>query len=229
MPILQSSQLACSESSGSCFPTRGELAHRLRTAGPRALGDDEALAFILGLSADRSLELLARFGSLPEVLGASSAALRRELSPSAADRVGLIQDLARRLHEAPLRKRAVIASSSALLAYVRTVLAGRGREAFHVLYLDRRNRLIADERMGEGTVDHAPVYPREVVRRALELDATGLILLHNHPAGDPTPSTADVEMTRQVNAAAKCLRLTLHDHLIVAGDHVASLNALGLL
>src|SRR6476659_6837718 len=102
------------------------------------------------------------------------------------------------------------------------------REEFRILFLDKRNCLIADEVMGRGTVDHAPVYPREVVRRALELSASAVILVHNHPSGDPTPSAADVEMTRQVVEAGRSLRIAVHDHLIAARDGVASLKALGL-
>jgi len=113
--------------------------------------------------------------------------------------------------------------------YLRARLTALPREVFHVLFLDKKNQLIADERMGAGTVDHAPVYPREVVRRALELSASALVLAHNHPSGDASPSPADVEMTRQVVAAAKALQIAVHDHLIVAGDQVASLRSLGLM
>ncbi len=107
-------------------------------------------------------------------------------------------------------------------------MAGASREQFRVLFLDKKNQLISDEVMNEGTVDHAPVYPREVVRRALELAASAVILAHNHPSGDPTPSSADVAMTRQVADAAKALGLTVHDHIVVGRDGVASLKALGL-
>src|SRR6185312_16112032 len=118
--------------------------------------------------------------------------------PQAAARLKLAQALACRQLERPLRIRQVLSSSSALDAYLRATLVGAPREQFRVLFLDKRNRLIADERMAEGTVDHAPVYPREVIRRALELHAPALILYHNHPSGDPTPSRSDIEMTRQV-------------------------------
>jgi DNA repair protein RadC len=140
------------------------------------------------------------------------------------------------MHEAALRigreqvqKRPVISSWSALLAYVKTELAHEPREQFRVLFLDKKNRLIADEMLGQGTVDHAPVYPREVARRALELSASALILVHNHPSGDPHPSAADVDMTRQVAAAIRVLNIALHDHLVVGKDGVASFKALGLL
>ena len=108
-------------------------------------------------------------------------------------------------------------------------MAHRGQEQFRVLYLDRKNVLIADEAQGEGTVDHVPVYPREVVKRALELDASALILVHNHPSGDPTPSQADIDMTRQVEAAAAALGLALHDHLVIGKGREISFRAEGLL
>lgn len=128
----------------------------------------------------------------------------------------------------PLRRRTVISSWSALLSYVRIALAHEPREQFRVLFLDRKNQLIADEVMNEGTVDHAPVYPREIVRRSLELSASSVILVHNHPSGDPTPSQADIEMTRQVVEAGRPLRVTVHDHLVVGREGVASFKALGL-
>ena len=123
----------------------------------------------------------------------------------------------------------VISSWTALLGYVRVALANESREQFRVLFLDKKNQLIADEVMNHGTVDHAPVYPREVMRRALELSASSLILVHNHPSGDPTPSQPDVEMTRQIIEAGRALRITLHDHLVVGRDGVASFKALGLM
>ena len=113
--------------------------------------------------------------------------------------------------------------------YLRATLTGAPREQFRVLFLDKKNRLIADERMGDGTVDHAPVYPREVMRRALELNASAVILAHNHPGGDPTPSAADIDMTKQVIEAGRCLRVTVHDHIVVGGQATASLRTLGLL
>ena len=125
-------------------------------------------------------------------------------------------------------KRTVISSWSALLAYARVAMAGAPREQFRVLFLDKKNQLIADEVMNEGTVDHAPVYPREVMRRALEMSASAVILAHNHPSGDPTPSAADVDMTRQVVEAGRALRIAVHDHIVVGREGVASLKALGL-
>ena len=174
--------------------------------------------------------LLARFGGLAGVFGASVEELCAEpgVGAAAAQDLKLTHEAAVRIGREPVKKRTVISSWSALLAYVKIALANESREQFRVLYLDKKNQLIADEVMNKGTVDHAPVYPREVVRRALEVGASSLILVHNHPSGDPTPSSADVEMTRQVVEAGRPLRITVHDHLVVGRDGVASLKALGL-
>jgi DNA repair protein RadC len=126
-------------------------------------------------------------------------------------------------------KRDVIPSWDALLAYLKVDLAERTREQFRVLFLDKRNRLIADEVMGHGTIDHAPVYPREVLRRTLELEASAIILVHNHPSGDPTPSSADRAVTQEIVNAASALRVTVHDHIVVAREGVTSFKTLGLI
>jgi DNA repair protein RadC len=198
------------------------------------LSDAEALELLFARSApasaaERAAALLAAFGSLPEVLAAGFPDLRRTVGASAALDLKLTHDLARRLLGAPLRRRPVLSSWSSVLAYLRTVMTGVPREQFRVLFLDKKNQLIADEVMGRGTVDHAPVYPREVVRRALELNASALVLAHNHPSGDPTPSTADVDMTRQIVEAARTLSIAVHDHIVVGGAETASLRALGLM
>ncbi|MDB5483703.1 MAG: hypothetical protein JWO83_4756 [Caulobacteraceae bacterium] len=214
---------------------RGRLRARAAISFP-ALPDYELLELLLARSLPRgdikpiAKALLSRFGSLAAILGAGMEELRTVAGVGA----GVALDL-KLLHEATLRmgrgemrKRAVITSWTALLAYAKAAMAGAPREQFRVLFLDKKNQLIADEVMGEGTVDHAPVYPREVMRRALELSASAVILAHNHPSGDPTPSTADVEMTRQVVDAGRPLRITVHDHIVVGRDGVASLKALGL-
>jgi DNA repair protein RadC len=215
---------------------RERLRERALAGGLGALPDYELLELFLFRSIPRgdvkplAKQLLARFGSLAGVLGATP----QELATVKGVGDALALDL-KLLHEASVRaareqvaKRPVISSWSALLAYVKTALAHETREQFRVLFLDRKNQLIADEVMGRGTVDHAPVYPREVMRRALELAASAVILVHNHPSGDPTPSSADVDMTRQVVEAGRSLRIAVHDHLIAARDGVASLKALGL-
>lgn len=173
--------------------------------------------------------LLDRFGGIGRVVGAPPADLARVVGEDLAVELGVLHALLLRVLEYPLRRRDVMASWAAAKAYLQARLCALPREAFHVLFLDKKNQLVADERMGEGSISHAPVYPREVVRRALELSASGVLLAHNHPTGDPTPSSADVEMTRQVVAACRALEIAVHDHLIVGGDEVASLKALGLM
>lgn len=213
-----------------------ELRARFAVAGPAALDEGDTLALILarclrpganpGCAADA---LIARFGGLARVFGAPEPELARIVGRDAARELALLHALLVRVLEHPLRQRTVLASYDAVKTYLRARLGALPREVFHVLFLDRRNQLIADERLGVGTVDHAPVYPREVARRALELSATAILLAHNHPSGDPTPSRADIDMTRQVTDAAKVLQVAVHDHLIVAGDQVVSFRAQGLL
>ncbi|MGH6965066.1 MAG: JAB domain-containing protein, partial [Phenylobacterium sp.] len=201
---------------------RRHLEARLLAPGPITLDDASCLELLCGLDESAALALIEAFGSLPEVLGAPAADLARTVGGQAAGRVKLAQELSRRQLERPLRVRAVLSSSAAVDAYLRATLVGAPREQFRVLFLDKQNRLISDEALWEGTVDHAPVYPREVVRRALELHASAMLLCHNHPGGDPTPSTADIAMTRQVVEAAKALGLGVHDHIVVGGQQTAS-------
>ncbi|MFZ5685683.1 MAG: JAB domain-containing protein [Pseudomonadota bacterium] len=208
---------------------RAEAFARLVASGPAALDDQEALEVAAGLTAGQAAALFAEFGSLPEVLAASVPALSRSAPPAAAARLALTKDIARRLLAAPLRQRPVLGGWEAVCAYLRGVLAGRSREQLLGLFLDKRNRLIRDEVLGEGTVDHVPVYPREVMRRALELDAAAVVLAHNHPGGLATPSSSDVESTRQVIEAGRLLRIAVHDHFLVADQQVVSFRSLGLL
>ena len=205
------------------------VAGRLQRCGPSALLDAEALALLAGCGEAEIEGLIATFGSLTEVLAQPQTELARHVSTRVAARIVLAHDLSRRFLEGPLRRRDVLSSWSSVVAYLRGVLTGVGREQFRVLFLGKRNQLIADEVLGFGTVDHAPVYPREVVRRALELNASAMIIAHNHPSGDPTPSSADIEMTRKVVDAARALGLAVHDHVIVGGASVASLKSLGLM
>lgn len=216
---------------------RERLRDRAVAGGLPALPDYEVLELLLFRSVPRgdvkplAKQLLARFGSLGALLGATAENLRTVAGVGEAVALDL-----KLLHEVTLRtareqvvRRPVISSWAALLAYVKTALAHETREQFRVLFLDKKNQLIADETMNRGTVDHAPVYPREVVRRALEFSASALILVHNHPSGDPTPSQADIDMTRQIAEAARHLRISVHDHLVVGRDGVASFKALGLM
>lgn len=225
---------------------RERLRERARAAGLSTLPDYELLELFLFRSQPQgdvkpiAKALLARFGSLAAVLAASVEDLmtvRAEDSRGRSKGVGAetaldlaaLHEVARRVAKEEPTKRPVISSWTALLSYVRVSLQHEPREQFRVLYLDKKNQLILDEVQNRGTVDHAPVYPREVVRRALELSASSMIIVHNHPSGDPTPSRADIEMTKQVVQAAKSLTLEVHDHLIVGRDGVASFKQLGLM
>jgi|SRR5581483_7509770 len=216
---------------------RERLRARAAEGGLAALPDYELLELILFRALPRgdvkplAKQLLARFGGLGAVLGAPAETLRtvKGVGDGLALELTILHELATRVAREQVVRRPVISSWSALLAYVKTALAHEAREQFRVLFLDKKNQLIADEVMGKGTVDHAPVYPREIMRRALELSASAVILVHNHPSGDPTPSSADVEMTRQVAEAGRALRIATHDHLVVGRDGVASFKALGLL
>ena len=202
-----------------------------------ALPDYELVELLLCRSIPRgdvkplAKALLARFGSLGGVLGAPLADLTAMagVGKAVALDLKLVHEAARRMGREAVIRRPVITSSSQLATYVKTTLAHEPREQFRVLFLDKKNQLIADEVLGHGTVDHAPVYPREVMRRALELASSAVILVHNHPSGDPTPSNADVDMTRQIVEAGRALRILVHDHLVVGRDGVVSFKSLGLL
>ncbi|WP_339914260.1 DNA repair protein RadC [uncultured Brevundimonas sp.] len=225
---------------------RERLRQRARGAGLQHLPDYELLELFLFRSQPRgdvkpvAKALLARFGSLAAVLAApvedlltvkteDSRGQHKGIGGETALDLAALHEVARRIAREEPAKRPVISSWTALLAYVRLALQHEPREQFRALYLDNRNQLILDEIQNRGTVDHAPVYPREVVRRALELSAKAMILVHNHPSGDPTPSRADIEMTRQVVAAARTLGLEVHDHLVVGREGVASFKQLGLM
>jgi DNA repair protein RadC len=207
-----------------------------RFVSVEALDEEATLTRLLGrvVSGPERAELLAdallsRFGGVGRVIGAPRADLARIVGEAVADDLGELHALLLRVLEHPLRRRPALASWTEVEAYLRARLRALPREAFHVLFLDVKNQLIADVRMGEGTTNHAPVYPREVVRQALAYSAHALLLAHNHPSGDPGPSTADIEMTRQIVVAAKALGIAVHDHLIVGGDQITSLKRLGLM
>lgn len=216
---------------------RARLRERFREAGPDAVTDYELLELLLFRTIPRrdvkplAKALIARFGGFAETLGAPLERLKEVdgVSDAVALDLKIAQAAARRLARERVLNQPVISSWSALLEYCRAAMADEPSEQFRVLFLDKRNRLIADEVLGRGTVDQAPVYPREVVRRALELHATAIILVHNHPSGDPTPSRADVDMTQQVVEAARPLGVVVHDHLVIGREHTASFKTLGLL
>jgi len=175
--------------------------------------------------------LLERFGSFAEVISAPPQRLAEVdgIGEAAITELKVVEAAAQRLAKGKVKSRTVLSSWSAVLDYVRAAQAFAEKEQFRILFLDKKNQLIADEVQQEGTVDHTPVYPREVVKRALELSATAVILVHNHPSGDPTPSQADIEMTRQIASVAKPLGVQLHDHIIVGKEGNASLKGLKLI
>ena len=216
---------------------RDRLRARFRENGGAALADYELLELALFRALPRrdtkplAKALLKQFGTLSEVLAAPSQRLKEVdgIGDTAVTELKLIKAFAERLAGEAVRKRAVLSSWSALLDYCRAAMAFEEREQFRILFLDKKNGLIADEVQQRGTVDHTPVYPREVIRRALELSATALILVHNHPSGDPTPSRADVQMTETIKEVGKPLGIQVHDHLIIGRDGHASFKALGLI
>jgi DNA repair protein RadC len=175
--------------------------------------------------------LLAKFGSFAEVIAAPEARLGEVngVGAAAIAELKIVQAAASRLLRGAVKKRPVLSSWSTVLDYCRSAQGFAAREQFRVLFLDKRNQLIADEVQQVGTVDHTPVYPREVVKRALELSASAIILVHNHPSGDPTPSQADIAMTQQIIAVANPLGIAVHDHIIVGKDGHASLKGLKLI
>ena len=210
---------------------------RLREAGPEALADYELLELVLFRAIPRrdvkplAKALIARFGSFAEAIAAPAQRLAEVegMSAGAIDEFKIVEAGAKRFAKGVARKRLVIGSWSEVIDYCRTAMAFDEREEFRVLFLDKKNGLIADESQGVGTVDQTPVYPREVVRRALELAATAVILVHNHPSGDPTPSTQDVKMTLDIIAVAAPLGVAVHDHIIVGRHGHASLRGLRLI
>jgi DNA repair protein RadC len=219
------------------FGHRERLRDRFREAGADALSDYELLELLLFRALPRrdvkplAKTLLEKFGSFAEVIAAPEVRLAevKGLGDSAITEFKIVQAAASRFLRGAVKKRPVLSSWSSVLDYCRTAQAFAVREEFRVLFLDKRNQLIADETQQVGTVDHTPVYPREVVKRALELSASAIILVHNHPSGDPTPSHADIQMTEQIIAVAKPLGIAVHDHIIVGKDGHASLKGLKLI
>jgi DNA repair protein RadC len=215
---------------------RERLRERLLEAGPAALPDYELLEFLLFAGIPRkdtkplAKALIARFGSFAAVLSANREALSDAGLKDAAIAVLLgVREASSRFLRGEIADKPVISNWQALIDYCTAKIGFAATEEFHLLFLDRKNALIRDERQQQGTVDHTPVYPREVVKRALELNATAIIMVHNHPSGDVTPSRADIEMTKQVRDAAKAVGIALHDHLVIGRGKHASFRSLGLL
>jgi DNA repair protein RadC len=216
---------------------RRRLRERFMSGGAQALPDYEMLELVLFRAIPRQdVKPLARllldtFGDFNRVVSASPQRLMlvKGVGDAVVQELKIVEAAAQRLMRSRVMNRPVLSSWDALLDYCHTAMAHRDTEQFRVLFLDRKNVLIADEEQARGTVDHVPVYPREVVKRALEVNASAIILVHNHPSGDPTPSQSDMSMTRQVQDAAQVLGIVLHDHLIIGKSRELSFRAEGYL
>lgn len=216
---------------------RERLRARFRDAGMEALTDYEMLELLLFRALPRrdvkplAKQLIAKFGSFAEVVSAPATRLAevKGLGEAAVTELKIVQAAASRLVKGAVQKRTVLSSWSAVLDYCRAAMAFAEKEQLRVLFLDKRNQLIADEVQQTGTVDHTPVYPREMVKRALELSATAIVIVHNHPSGDPTPSRADIQMTQSIVEIAKPLGISVHDHIIVGKEGHTSFKGLRLI
>jgi DNA repair protein RadC len=216
---------------------RQRLKQRFVDGGPEALPDYELLELLLFSAIPRrdtkpvAKRLLQRFGSFAEVINASAERLKevQGVGDAAVTQLKLVRASALRLMQNGILQRPVLTSWNAVLDYCRAAMGYEAREQFRILFLDKKNRLIADEVQQQGTVDHTPVYVREVVKRALEHSASAIILVHNHPSGDPAPSRADVDMTRQIIDAARPLGVAIRDHIIVGRQGHASFKGLKLI
>ncbi|AGH48950.1 DNA repair protein RadC [Sphingomonas sp. MM-1] len=216
---------------------RSRLRARLAEQGPEALQDHELVEYLLALAIPRrdtkpmARRLLAEFGGIGGLLGADPQALARQggLSEGSIAAIKIAEAAALRLLRSRVMGQPVLASWQALLDYLRADMAHRTIERVRVLHLNSKNMLIRDELTSEGSVDQAAVYVREIIRRAIDLGSAALILVHNHPSGDPTPSRQDIALTRDLATAAKPLGIAIHDHVIIAGEGHASLRAMGLI
>ncbi|WP_346322193.1 DNA repair protein RadC [Emcibacter sp. SYSU 3D8] len=216
---------------------RQRLRERFMSGGAASMPDYEVLEMLLFSALPRgdtkplAKALIDRFGSLADVLSAPPERLAevKGVGDGIVAALKLVREAGLRLTRAKALNRPALSSWAAVLEYCQAAMAYENREQFRILFLDRKNTLIADEVQQTGTIDHTPVYPREVAKRALELDATAVILVHNHPSGDPNPSRADIEMTKKVVAAAAALGIVVHDHLIIGRGTHSSFKSLGLL
>jgi DNA repair protein RadC len=216
---------------------RARLRQRLFEGGPDALMDHELIEYLLALAIPRrdtkplAKALLKEFGGVAGLLTADAARLASfpGMGETSAAAIKVAQAAALRLTQAQVKEQPVLANWQALLDYLRADMAHQPTERVRVLHMNSRNMLIRDELMGEGTIDEAAVYVREVIRRAIDLGSSAIILVHNHPSGDPAPSRADIDITRQVAEAGKRLNITLHDHIIMGSEGHSSLRAMGLI
>ncbi|WP_369837414.1 DNA repair protein RadC [Donghicola sp. XS_ASV15] len=216
---------------------RRRLRDRFLAGGAAAIPDYELLELVLFRAIPRqdvkplARRLLDRFGDFNHVISAPSEHLKeiKGVGDAVVLELKIVEAAAHRLARSKVIQRPLLSSWQALIDYCHTAMAHRETEQFRVLYLDRKNVLIADEEQAKGTVDHVPVYPREVMKRALQLNASALILVHNHPSGDPSPSESDLRVTEQIDRAAQVLGLTLHDHIIIGKSCELSFRSEGYL
>lgn len=216
---------------------RKRLRERFLQGGASAMPDYELLELVLFRAIPRqdvkplAKRLLAAFGDFNHVISAPPARLREisGVGEAVVQELKIVEAAAQRLGRARVLNRNIISSWAALMEYCKTAMAHRDIEQFRILFLDRKNTLIADEEQQRGTVDHVPVYPREVAKRALELNASAVILVHNHPSGDPEPSQADIQMTAKVERALEAVGVSVHDHIVIGKAEDASFRSLGLL
>ena len=240
LPLFEGQEFVATDPKGRRLPSyirdhRRRLRDRFLEGGAAAMPDYELLELLLFRALPRcdvkpvARRLIETFGDFARVLSAPPDRLKtvRGVGPAVVLELKIAEAAAHRLARSKVIRKPVISSWDAVLDYCHTTMSHLETEQFRVLYLDRKNVLIADEEQARGTVDHVPVYPREVVKRALELNASALILVHNHPSGDPTPSEADIAMTKEVQKACGVLGLTLHDHIIVGAGREVSLRGRG--
>ncbi|HBS49876.1 MAG TPA: hypothetical protein DEA05_07225 [Rhodobacteraceae bacterium] len=242
LPLFEPDEVTATPLPGGRLPSyirdhRKRLRARFMAGGAQAVPEYELLELILFRSLRRQdVKPLARalmdaFGDINRVLSAPPERLReiKGVGEEIVTDFKIVEAVAHRMARARVMQRHVISSWDAVLDYCHTTMAHRETEQFRVLFLDRKNSLIADEEQARGTVDHVPVYPREIAKRALELNASALILVHNHPSGDPSPSQSDIDMTEKILAACEALGLTLHDHLIIGKSRELSFRAEGFI
>ncbi len=242
LPLFEGQEFVATDPKGRRLPSyirdhRRRLRDRFLEGGAAAMPDYELLELLLFRALPRcdvkpvARRLIETFGDFARVLSAPQDRLIavKGVGPAVVLELKIAEAAAHRLARSKVIRKPVISSWDAVLDYCHTTMSHLETEQFRVLYLDRKNVLIADEEQARGTVDHVPVYPREVVKRALELNASALILVHNHPSGDPTPSEADIAMTDRIRAAAEVLGLTLHDHLIIGKSRELSFRSMGYL
>lgn len=215
---------------------RDRLRQRFRES-PNSLADYELLELVLFLAIPQrdvkplAKTLIHKFGNLPGVMNAPIEELTKidGIKDNTALALKSITALSHRALKSELIKKPILNSWDRLMDYCTATMAHESREHFRILFLNKKNEMIADEIQGSGTVDHTPAYPREIMKRALELGATALILVHNHPSGDPKPSQADIEMTRHILRAAEPFSIVIHDHVIVSKNGYSSFKSLGLI